>query len=279
MLRRMQDAASLMWPAGSPMTAGELAWALLTSTGEPEVRFFGPGWAWRDGGTAVILAGHPVTAAGAIAALPPRTTVQAADGDALLRDALERAGYREVSDAPFSIDMRLATAEAGPPVLPDGYLVRAAAEGDDLLGVHRAAWRPADLPFAAGCAPSPDPQATSPLTAAMLAAVQDSWPYRPDLHIVVQTPGGGLAASCIAWLDPVTGIAAVEPLGVLPGHRRRGLAGALCLHAARLVRAAGGHELVIHARGDDAYPAPRGAYRRSGFTEAGRTRSYARPSP
>ncbi|HEY3957051.1 MAG TPA: hypothetical protein VGM53_27095 [Streptosporangiaceae bacterium] len=34
--------------------------------------------------------------------------------------------------------------------------------------------------------------------------------------------------------------------GSVPRHRRRGLAGALCLHAARLVHAAGGRELVIH---------------------------------
>jgi hypothetical protein len=56
------------------------------------------------------------------------------------------------------------------------------------------------------------------------------------------------------------------------------VAGALCLHAARLVHAAGGRELVIHPRGDAAYPAPLGAYRRAGFTEAGRTLIYARPS-
>jgi ribosomal protein S18 acetylase RimI-like enzyme len=277
-LRRMQDAASRMWPAGCRWTAGELAWALLTSTGEPEIRFSEPGWTWLEDGTAIIVADDPAAAAAAIEALPPQTTVQASDGDAILRHALCRAGYQEVGDAPFSVDMRLTTARASEPVLPDGYLVRSAAAGDDLLGAHRAAWRPADLPFAPGSGPPLDPLAASPLTTAMLAAVQDSWPYRRDLHVVAQGPGGGLAASCIAWLDPTTGVAAIEPLGVSPGHRRRGLAGALCLHAARLVHAAGGDELVIHPRGDAAYPAPRGAYRRCGFAEVGRTRTYARPS-
>jgi GNAT superfamily N-acetyltransferase len=277
-LRRMQDAASRMWPAGCRWTAGELAWALLTSTGEPEVRFSANGWAWLEDGTADIVADDPAAVAGAIEDLPAQTMVQAADGDAILRHALGRAGYREVSDAPFSVDMRLATAGASDPVLPDGYVVRPTAEGDDLLSVHRAAWRPADLPFAPGSRPPADPRATSPLTSAMLAAVRDSWPYRQDLHVVAQAPDGMLAASCIAWLDPATGVAAIEPLGVCPGHRRRGLAGALCLHAACLVRAAGGRELVIHPRGDAAYPAPRGAYRRCGFAEVGRTRSYARPA-
>lgn len=277
-LRRIQDAATRMWPAGCRWTAGELAWALLTSTGEPEVRFSGSGWVWLEDGTASIVTGDPAGAARAIGALPPGTTVQAADADGILRHALARAGYQEVVDAPFSVDMRLATAGAREPVLLDGYLIRPAAADDDLLGVHRAAWRPADLPFAPGSGPSLDPRAVSPLTATMLAAVQHSWPYRRDLHVVVQAPGGGLAASCIAWLDPATGVAAIEPLGVSPGHRRRGLAGALCLHAARLVRAAGGGELVIHPRGDAAYPAPRGAYLRCGFAEVGRTRIYARPS-
>jgi GNAT superfamily N-acetyltransferase len=277
-LRRMQDAASRMWPAGCRWTAGELAWALLTSTGEPEVRFSRSGWAWLEDGTAIIVAGDPADAARAIEALPRRATVQAADADGILRRALALAGYQEVGDAPFSVDMRLATAGASEPVLPDGYLVRPAAAGDDLLGVHRAAWRPADLPFAPGSGPPLDPRAVSPLTAGMLAAVQDSWPYRRDLHVVAQAPGGELAASCIAWLDPATGVAAIEPLGVSPGHRRRGLAGALCLHAARLVRAADGDELVIHPRGDAAYPAPRGAYRRCGFAEVSRTRIYARPA-
>jgi ribosomal protein S18 acetylase RimI-like enzyme len=162
------------------------------------------------------------------------------------------------------------------PSLPDGYLVRAADETDDLLAVHQAAWRPADLPFAPGFAPEFGPEATSSTGAAALAAVQSVWPYRRDLHVVIEGPDGGLAASCITWLDPSTGVAAIEPLGVHPEHRRRGLAGALCLHAARLVAAAGGRELVIHPRGDAAYPAARGAYKRCGFTEVDRTRIYAR---
>jgi hypothetical protein len=34
---------------------------------------------------------------------------------------------------------------------------------------------------------------------------------------------------------------------------------------------------VIHPRGDAAYPAARGAYKRCGFIEVDRTRIYARP--
>jgi GNAT superfamily N-acetyltransferase len=275
-LRRMQDAASRLWGPGRRWTPGEIAWALLTGTDDQEVRFADDGWAWRHGDYVAILAADPASIVQGLPQWSAELKVQAADGDEALRAALQRAGYREVVTASFDLDMRLAAAPAAMPVLPGGYRVRSADEGDDLLGVHRAAWRPADLPFAPGRMPRVDPQAASSLTASALAAVQSAWPYRRDLHVVAEAPDGSLAASCIAWLDPATGTAAVEPLGVLPEHRRRGLAGALCLRAACLVAAAGGHELVIHPRGDAAYPAPRGAYLRCGFAEAGRTRIYAR---
>lgn len=275
-LRRMQDVASHLWGPGRRWTPGEIAWTFLTAADDREVRFLEDGWAWGNGDYVAILADDPASAVWDLPQWSTELRVQAADSDKALRAALHRAGYREVVNAPFDLDMRLATADATAPVLSGGYLVRPAAECDDLLGVHRSAWRPADLPFAPGCMPPFDPQASSSLTASVLAAVQNAWPYRRDLHVVAEAPDGSLAASCIAWLDPVTGMAAIEPLGVRPEHRRRGLAGALCLEAAELVAAAGGHELVIHPRGDAAYPAPRGAYVRCGFAEVGRTRIYAR---
>jgi GNAT superfamily N-acetyltransferase len=275
-LRRMQDAASRLWGPGRRWTPGEVAWAFLTGTDDQEVRFADDGWAWRHGDYVAIVAAGPARIVHGLRQWSAELWVQAADDDEALRAALHRAGYREVVSAPFDVDMRLAVATATVPVLPGGYRVRSAEEDDDLLGVHRAAWRPGDLPFAPGCMPPFDPQASGSLTASALAAVQSAWPYRHDLHVVAEAPDSSLAASCIAWLDSAAGTAAVEPLGVVPEHRHRGLAGALCLHAARLVAAAGGHELVIHPRGDAAYPAPRGAYLRCGFAEAGRTRIYAR---
>ena len=276
-LKRMQDTASRLWGTGRRWTPGEIAWAFLTGPDGQEVRFTDDGWAWRHSDYMVILASNPASIVEGLPLWVPEFAVQACDGDQALRTVLQREGYREVANAPFDLDMRLATATAAVPALPDGYLVRPADETDDLLGVHRAAWRPADLPFALGCAPPVDPEATSSLTESALTAAQNAWPYRRDLHVVAEAPDGRLAGSCIAWLDPATGVAAIEPLGVHPEHRRRGLAGALCLHAARLVAAAGGHELVIHPRGDAAYPAARGAYLRCGFVEADRTRIYARP--
>jgi ribosomal protein S18 acetylase RimI-like enzyme len=275
-LRRMQDTASRLCSHGRRWTPGEIAWAVATDTVDQVVLFADDGWAWDHGDYIAILADDPSPIVAGLPRWATDLSVQASGSDAALRAALDREGYREVAGGPFDVDMRLAVAAADPPRPPDGYLVRSADAADDLLGVHQLAWRPADLPFAPGCAPEFDPEAASPMTASALAAVQATWPYRLDLHVVAEAPDGSLAASCIAWLDPATGVAAIEPLGVRPEHRRRGLAGALCLHAARLVADAGGNELVIHPRGDAAYPAARSAYGRCGFTQVDRTRIYAR---
>jgi predicted N-acetyltransferase YhbS len=273
----MQAIAGRLWRARNWWTAGEIAWTYVTGPHEQRVRLFREGWAWQQPDYLAILTTDSETI---VAALDwaSGTQVQVPDDDALLREVLRHRGYFELPDKPFDLEMRMTTAGAAPPALPDGYIVRSALPSDDLVEVHRASWRPAALPFAANRGPNFDAAATSSFTAEMLAQVEATWPYRPDLHVVVQAPDGMVAASCIAWLDAATGIAAIEPLGVRPEHRRRGLAGALCRHAAQLVDQAGGRELVIRARGDAGYPAPRGAYSRCGFRTVGRTRLMASPA-
>ncbi|HVT78767.1 MAG TPA: GNAT family N-acetyltransferase, partial [Acidimicrobiales bacterium] len=70
--------------------------------------------------------------------------------------------------------------------------------------------------------------------------------------------------------------AEIEPLGVVPEHRRRGLAQALCRAALRATAEAGGTEVVIHPRGDVAYPAARDAYAAAGFVTVNRSRIFGR---
>ncbi len=91
---------------------------------------------------------------------------------------------------------------------------------------------------------------------------------------MVEAPDGALVACCIGWNDTRTHVVAIEPLGVSAAHRNQGLAGALCLHVARLARRRGANEVVIHPRGDPAYPAARGAYVKAGFQQVGRTELF-----
>src|SRR4051812_21629124 len=188
-LVRMQEAAAAMWGPACGWSPGEIAWAVSTKPDDHEVRFIGRGSAWRQPDYVVVLAATPEDAAEAIA-WAGDAPVQVADGDAVLRAALDQKGYTELVDEPFEVDLRLSTVDAGPPAAPSGYTVRAARPGDDLVDVHRASWKPETLPYAAGHAPVTDPDATSSFTEERMARVAAAPGYRQDLHVVVEAAGG-----------------------------------------------------------------------------------------
>jgi ribosomal protein S18 acetylase RimI-like enzyme len=275
-LARMKAIARVVWPLGRRWAPGELAWSALSEGGSQSVRFVDDAFCWLHDGEATVIA---TTTSGANALLDDvDDLVVAVDRrDHLLQQVLADRGYRVRADAPFELDLRRSADPAVDTGVPDGYAVRSARPDDDLVGVHRASWRPADLPFAPAHVPVVDHAATSSFSPARLAAVQADPGYDLDLHLVVETPDHTLAGSCIVWLDSATSAAAIEPLGVVPDHRHHGLARALCLHTISIVHARGADEVVIHPRGDDAYPAPRAAYRSAGFVEIGRTTPYAAP--
>jgi GNAT superfamily N-acetyltransferase len=147
---------------------------------------------------------------------------------------------------------------------------------DVRVEAHRAAWLPTALPFAPEHRPVVAGAAASGFDAHKFRRAQSLWPYDASRDLVITTLGGEPAGCCTVWLDETTGAAEIEPLGVVPEHRGRGLAIALCHAAIDAVARAGGEEVVIHPRGDVAYPAPRAAYAAAGFTEVNRTRVYAR---
>jgi GNAT superfamily N-acetyltransferase len=149
-------------------------------------------------------------------------------------------------------------------------------ETSALVELHRASWRPAELPWSGDARPAIDPSAESTFTIEAMRRVESAPLYRRDLHILAETLEGELAASCITWLDPATGAAEIEPVGTHPMHRGHGLAASVCLEAVRRVGTLGGNEVVIHPRGDDAYPVPRAVYAQCGFEPRGRTRLYTR---
>src|SRR5437016_3415880 len=209
------------------------------------------------------------------AAKAPQLTIEVANDDHALGTALDRVGFTRQADAGSGHGMRRPVLTVAPPPVA-GYSVRAVQPGETgaRVEVHRAAWRPASLPWHRGHQPPTDPDATSSFTREGYEAVRNTWLYDPGFDLVAVAPDGSLAACCIAWLDPSTGVAEIEPLGVAPNHRRRGLAGALCLEVAARVGRAGGHEVFINTSPSDAYPAPAGAYAKAGFEVINRTRTY-----
>jgi len=274
-LKQMQLAASELWAPGRRWTPGEIAWSILTSSEDLDVMLVDDGWAWRQDGRVSILATDQRTAHAAIE-WAGSSQIEVPDSDLLLAKEVRRTGYTEVENAPFNVEVSAPMVEFPTPKVADGYILRSSKASDDLLGVHHSSWRPSDLPFADAYRPSFSEYETSPLTKTMLNAVEANELYRRELHIVAEAPDSTLAASCIVWLDARTGVSSIEPLGVLPEHRKIGLAGALSQYAVRAARHLGGHEVIIHPRGDVAYPAPRGAYLRAGFVTEGRTRTFTK---
>ena len=156
--------------------------------------------------------------------MPPATplSIDVYDGDTTLAPALRRAGFEPRSGARVFGMFR--TAQGVQASSPAGYTIRAtrADELDSRVAVHRAAWKPAAQPWADGRVV--DPQAESPFNAAEYEAVRNTWLYAPDFDLVAEGPDHALAGCCIAWFDPAIGVAEIEPLGVVPEHRRTGLA-------------------------------------------------------
>lgn len=168
----------------------------------------------------------------------------AADADARLRTALESAGFRVDERAPWHGLWRTVD---DVPAYRDRYLIRS-VRPDEMgarVEVHRAARRPADLPYAAEHAPQFPPEATSRSTLEHYERVRTCRLYDPDLDLVAEAPDGSLAACCIGWYDPAARTTEIEPLGVHPAHRRRGLAQALCHEVGRLTAERDGQEVFI----------------------------------
>lgn len=84
--------------------------------------------------------------------------------------------------------------------------------------------------------------------------------------VVIEAPDGSLAGCCTVWLDATTGWAELEPLGIVPEHRNRGLSKALALDVCRRVGELDGHSVFINCAPLPYYRAPWDAYLKAGFT-------------
>jgi len=82
-------------------------------------------------------------------------------------------------------------------------------------------------------------EATSTFTASHYDQALRTWLYDEGRDRVVEAPHGTLAACCIAWWDPAVRCAEIKPPGIVPEHRRRGLAAAMCIEVIAQVEALG----------------------------------------
>jgi GNAT superfamily N-acetyltransferase len=140
-------------------------------------------------------------------------------------------------------------ADLPPSSPPPGFRFRTAGDIGPAAAVqaHIDAWHP------------------SSFTEVSYAGVREMWPYREDLHVLLQAPDGTLAATAIIWLDPATGIAEFEPVGTHRAHRRQGLASALLLHGLHVARDAGATQMLVASLGADSRSAARDLYYGLGF--------------
>jgi len=220
----------------------------------------GDGWVWSDGDTAAVLG-----------AVTPHVIGVARGLGALQLVHRQAAPLPEVANVPFSLDLRR-RAEAIKPTDVPGVRLSQVEDPATFIACHRTAWDPHALPFAA---PRTFPaEAESPFDAARWATVQkDPW-FDPEL-VVVAYENEVPVTSCIAWYDSASGASEIEPLGVVPQARGRGVARLVTQEAVRRVASRGGREVIVRPRGDDDYPVPSVVYADCGFVVHQRNRVYS----
>ena len=291
----VQRLASRVWPSG--WHPGGLGWALARNALADEVVVAGDrdgaviGWASRSGHDigelqAQVDRGRADVAAALVdwmlvrAPRSSRSKIAVWDGADELEAEVRRAGFAASGRSEWAGMFRdVDCVESDPRRTVAGYTIRAvrksARELESRVAVHRRAWRPASLPYVDG--QSVDPYAESSFTAEAYEVVRSTWLYDTALDLVAVAPDGELAACCIGWFDPASGVTEIEPLGVAPEHRRRGLAVALSLEIAARTEARGGSQVFVNTTPRADYPAPSSAYTQAGFHVMERATTYVLP--
>ena len=280
----MQRLASRLWPSG--WHPGGLGWGLSRSALAVSVVVAVDddgsivGFAGRGGDEITHVQRDRDDVAEALVAwlleVDEKAPITVWDGADATARAVSRAGLTPVGREPWSGMLLDVTAVRDDPRRRvDGYTIRPirAEETAARVEVHRAAWKPASLPYVDGRAV--DPAAESSFTAMAYESVRGAWLYDRSLDLVaVADDDGRFAACCIAWFDPATGVCEIEPLGVAPEHRRRGLAIAMCLQVAAIVDERGGASVYINAQPEPGYVASSSAYFAAGFELVERATTY-----
>jgi len=269
-LPEMQRLASRIWSREARHHPGQLSWSVYygegLELGPVELARVGDetvGWAWAESDSWLELCVDPAHG-DAAADLVSWFVDRAPQGDLStmvletedhLRGSLAGAGF-EAADLPWFTHHFLDLDGLGPVPAIEGYSFRHVepSEAEARAACHRAAW-----------------SATSRVTGAAYRRQMAAPYYRHELDWVAVDARGEMVASVCVWLDHGTGVALVEPVGCVPDHRGRGLAGAVSLAALRAARALGATTGMVCPRGDDDYPVPGHVYRSIGFRPGART--------
>ena len=281
-LRAMQAMVSRLWSPTSRFHPGQLAWSRYHRPVDPTRLDEGEAIAvWSDGGQVVGFGWAEAPDWLELQVAPDRPDVaeelvdwfeEVSDAEtqsALVMEhdvagpALAAAGFEPQPDAWWFTHHTLAVSDLAAAPRVDGYRFRHVEphEAHERAAVHAAAW--------SDFGPSKvDETAYRQLMAA--------WPYRHDLDWVAVDADGRMVASVVVWLDEATGVGLVEPVGCVPEHRGRGLAGAVTLAALNHLGRLGGSSAQVSPRGDDDYPGPQRLYRSLGFRPTARTLTWTR---
>jgi ribosomal protein S18 acetylase RimI-like enzyme len=199
-------------------------------------------------------------------------TVRVLDTETHLIRPLKEGGYTLATELPFALHMRRGLEDLPELFLPTGFSARTVRGREDVerrVAVHQRAW--SALPFAGG-----DRTSRSEVTTDSYLELMETWPYRPELDWVIESPTGEFSASCCVWLDAENGVGELEPVGTDPSYRRMGLASAVCVAGLHALHGAGATEAIVYPRGDEAYPVPRRLYEHLGFETYARDCTYVK---
>jgi ribosomal protein S18 acetylase RimI-like enzyme len=229
----------------APWHVGDIAWGLRQHEGreaEWKIRLWVEdgrtvAWSWlRDDG----LLDHDVHPEhlhllDEILAEPAARVAYAFEDDDAGREALAAHGFDRAGDRTRFLAREL-PAGLEPPPLPPGFRYRTvdAEAVAERVAIHREVWAP------------------SRVTESSYAHVRAQWPYRESLDCVVQGPKGRFVAYCLIWLDEENGVGELEPVGVRPEFRRRGLGAAVCTFALGRLHEEGGRHAVVYCATDAA---------------------------
>jgi len=188
----------------------------------------------------------------------PSQAITVLDAESALLDAL--TGWEPAAGGTDVVHLRRDLREVEQAAVPAGFVLR------PVRGTEDAQARGAVHARAFG-APAAD-----------YAAVMGAPGYRPRLDQMVVAPDGTPAAFCLAWLDEVSGVVALEPVGTDPRFRRRGLARAAVLGALAAAAALGATHARVCARDDPGAPGARATYESVGFRRYARNVRLVRPA-